>query len=321
MPDLHVLISPDEALSHQCASRLSASLTSPVILRATGLEQSFQALEELRERPEVEHIILLLPWSVSLSEWCARWQHQQGHRPVGAHRLHWLGVCLRAERLEMHLRTSERVDDTSWAERVVETIETATTIILNTKSPEAVTLCRALNPRGTFQLLESVRAPKRPQVQQPSAWTALINEAPPKPQPGVQFFTFTARRPFDKDRLSAWLREPLDGLVRVGGFLWVADFPHIVARLSIAGAHRSWEPAGTWWIGIKRSHWPTDPKKLARIQAQWHPDFGDRLQALGCVGIGCDPVQVQESLTACLLRDEELDGSWKNAAMVPNPFP
>lgn len=321
MPEIHLLTGPDEALNHQCAAQLSASLTSPLIIRATSLDQSFQALDKLKVHAQVRQVLLLLPWSVSLPAWCSRWQHEQGHRAVGEHRLHWLGLCLRSENLTSHLETSQKVDETSWAKRFVETIETATTVILDETSPEAATLCLALNPRVALQLLAEVRAPLKAQVQTPSAWTVLINEEPLPSQPGVQRFYFSARRPFDKARLSAWLQRPLSGLIRVGGFFWVADSPDIVARLSVAGSHRSWEPAGTWWIGMRRSHWPTNPEKLARIQSQWHPDFGDRLQALGCVGLDCDPAQLREGLKSCLLQDNELDPSWRNAAMLPNPFP
>jgi G3E family GTPase len=226
-----------------------------------------------------------------------------------------------ADKLDSHLEKNHIIDEMSWAKRFVETLEAASLIIVDKPCERATTLCKALNPNAELQSLGSMRPlAQRPKPLQ-TAWSALLNEEKLPGLPGVERFLFSARRPFDRERLSAWLREPLAGLVRVRGFFWVADCPQVVAQLSIAGSHRSWEPVGTWWIGIRRSHWPEDPAQLARIQAQWHPDFGDRLQALGCIGIDCDTTLLRESLESCLLSQAELGAHWRNIAMVPNPFP
>jgi len=209
----------------------------------------------------------------------------------------------------------------NWAERYIESIEAASLIIVNEPCERTASLCTGLSPNVDLCSLDSLRPlPNRFERPQ-TAWQALINEEKLPSAPSVQRFLFSARRPFDKQRLSRWLRQPLEGLIRVRGFFWVADSPHVIAQLSVAGSYRSWTPVGTWWIGMRRSHWPEDPLRLARIQGQWHPDFGDRIQALGCIGINCDAAEIRENLEACLLQENELGAEWKNVAMVPNPFP
>lgn len=72
--------------------------------------------------------------------------------------------------------------------------------------------------------------------------------------------------------------------LRVAGFGWSTEHPDAVLHLSWTQQGWSLSRAGTWWIGTRRSHWPTDPAHLERIQAQWHPDFGDRITQLVAIG-------------------------------------
>ncbi len=78
-------------------------------------------------------------------------------------------------------------------------------------------------------------------------------------------------RPVALDKLSEWASGG-----RLVGLCWSLQAPEAVLRVSIYDAEIQVGRAGTWWVGTKHSHWPSDPAHLARIQAQWHPDFGDR---------------------------------------------
>ena len=320
MVRLHLLSGPNEGFVHRCATRLSSFLEHPLLLRSTSTEESFKLLKDVFAAGKQADIILHLPWATSLSKWNSRWRHQWGHEGSSPHTLQSIVVCLCTENVVSQLEKNHLIDETSWAARFVESLETASQIIMDQPCEQAAKLCQALNHKAELQSFNSIRPIQGPLTDVHGAWAALVNEEKLPPISGVQRFLFSTRRPFDRQRLAAWLREPLTGLIRARGFFWVADAPSIVAELCVAGSHRSWEPVGTWWIGMRRSHWPKDPAQIARIQEQWHPDFGDRLQAIGCIGLNCDPVLLKSGLESCLLSIDDLGTQWANVAMVPAPF-
>lgn len=98
---------------------------------------------------------------------------------------------------------------------------------------------------------------------------------------------------------------------RLVGLCWSLQAPGAVLRVSIYDKEIQVGRAGTWWVGTKHSHWPSDPEHLARIQAQWHGDFGDRRSEWVRLGgpVDLEPVLVPRA---------QLKG-WQGAAEFPVP--
>ncbi|MFT5585749.1 MAG: hypothetical protein ACI9VR_003342 [Cognaticolwellia sp.] len=123
---------------------------------------------------------------------------------------------------------------------------------------------------------------------------------------------FASQRPVDLQMLSGLDSEgPRSKGQRLVGLCWSLREPSAVLRVSICGGEIQAGRAGTWWVDTKHSHWPQDVAHLARIQAQWSPDFGDRRSEWVAIGGTFD-------LDSILVKGGCLQ-EWSGAAMVPGP--
>jgi len=128
----------------------------------------------------------------------------------------------------------------------------------------------------------------------------------PEDNGAVVKFSFTARRPFHSERLHALLQEKWTGLLRVQGTFWVATHPEHVCRLDIAGVNRATSSEGTWWATVPENQRPRNPALTQYLERIWHPEFGDRHQALRFLGVELNEAVLRAKLETCLLTSEEL---------------
>ncbi|MBM3995013.1 MAG: GTP-binding protein [Planctomycetes bacterium] len=155
-----------------------------------------------------------------------------------------------------------------------------------------------------------------------SGWAAgLRGEKLPETQEyGIASFVYRARRPFHPMRLSERLSRDWPGVLRVKGFLWLANRMGDVCFWQQAGRMCHTGKTGLWWAAVPRERWPTGERALARITANWQEPFGDRRQELVFIGIGLDEGEVRRDLDACLLTDGEMAGGETAWAALHDPF-
>ena len=133
---------------------------------------------------------------------------------------------------------------------------------------------------------------------------------------GVDSFVFERQRPFHPERFVEWLRSFPEAVIRAKGHLWVAGRERYALDLSQAGPEIHVTVNGRWVASL-----PEDQQETYREQRptmNWDAEWGDRETALVFIGSEMNQTAITESLTDCLVDDEEWDGGWNP---VENRFP
>lgn len=150
----------------------------------------------------------------------------------------------------------------------------------------------------------------------------LLRGTPPLDEDcGLALHLFSARRPFNPERLHEAIDVLLDGVVRTRGRVWLATRPADVLWLDSAGGGLQIGHAGSWLADTSPDVWQAaDPQRVALAAAGWDDRFGDRSQDVVVLVDGARPETIDAALRAALLTDEELaagPGAW---AELPDPF-
>jgi G3E family GTPase len=135
----------------------------------------------------------------------------------------------------------------------------------------------------------------------------------------ISRFVYQARRPFHPVRLHAVLDENWAGVIRAQGSFWVASRPEFARTLDVAGGSRESSCSGMWWATVPEAQRPDSPDFKRYAESIWHPEFGDRHQALSFVCVGVDEADIRARLDRCLLTEDELRDSDAWASM-PDSF-
>lgn len=148
----------------------------------------------------------------------------------------------------------------------------------------------------------------------------FADHVPETEEYGVASYVYRARRPFEPEKIHAFLNGPLPGVIRAKGHFWLATRPDWVAEFSLAGALSSVSPIGTWWASVPRSRWPDHEQMHAYMKNLWMEPFGDRRQEIVFIGTGIDWDAIKGALDACLI-DEDAGDDLSAFAHLPDPFP
>jgi len=139
---------------------------------------------------------------------------------------------------------------------------------------------------------------------------------------GISSFVFKEVRPFDAEKLWAYLNDPDNwgGVLRSKGFLWVAADQRVAYQWGQAGGVSEVSPAGMWWASLPREQWKHPEGKAPDQSPEWHPRFGDRVQQLVFIGQDMDEARIRRALESCILDEVALanPASWPK---MGNPFP
>jgi G3E family GTPase len=143
---------------------------------------------------------------------------------------------------------------------------------------------------------------------------ARIGEHTPETEEyGIGSFTFRAVRPFMPHRFHQVLEAMLSKttapyeesvVLRAKGFLWFANCPQLQGDFSLAGNHYSVLPGNPWWAEIDKADWPAGLEQA--IAPLWRELHGDRQQEIVIIGQSLNKQAITESLTACLVSEEEM---------------
>jgi G3E family GTPase len=137
----------------------------------------------------------------------------------------------------------------------------------------------------------------------------------------ISSLVFRERRPFHPERLYQLFSETWDGVVRAGGFFWIASRPDWVGEFSQAGAARRYRAVSSWWAATLEGR-NIDRKEIEQLlDIEWDPTHGDRRQELAFVGIHFDPDDLRRRLEACLLTPRELRAGRELWLTLEDPFP
>ena len=147
----------------------------------------------------------------------------------------------------------------------------------------------------------------------------FADHVPETEEYGVASYVYRARRPFDPQKIHAFLNAPLPGVIRAKGHFWLATRPDWVAEFSLAGALSSVSAIGTWWASVPSSRWPDDDRFRSYIKSLWVDPFGDRRQELVFIGSGIDWPAVKNGLDDCLIGQDAGD-DLAAFAHLPDPF-
>lgn len=137
----------------------------------------------------------------------------------------------------------------------------------------------------------------------------------------ISSLVFRERRPFHPARLHQLFSETWDGVVRAGGFFWIASRPDWVGELSQAGAARRYRAVSSWWAATLEGRNIDKTQIEQLLDIEWDPTHGDRRQELAFVGIHFDPDDLRRRLEACLLTARELHAGREMWQAFEDPFP
>jgi G3E family GTPase len=238
--------------------------------------------------------------------------------------------------LDHDLSVSED-DERTIANLLVDQIEFADVIVLNktdlVRAEDASlveTLLRRMNNTAKVIRAEFGRVPPAEilhtgrfdfrQAATFADWLSGEEHTPETEEYGVGSMVFRARRPFHPQRLIDALEGSLlDSIIRSKGFVWLATRHNMVGIWSQAGDVMTLEYGGNWWA-FTPDELPEDPALRAEVEQLFEGEYGDRRQELVLIGIEINRSAIQQTLTDCLLTDEEMALGWHAWQQFEDPF-
>lgn len=136
---------------------------------------------------------------------------------------------------------------------------------------------------------------------------------------GISSFVYERKRPFHTERLTAWMTDWPEEIVRAKGTLWLATRNAMAQSLSQAGPSIQFGPAGLWAASLPLDQREALLAEEPELAQNWDPVYGDRITRLVFIGIEMDAAAIAERLDQCLLTDEEMQADWSRMAdELPN---
>jgi G3E family GTPase len=213
--------------------------------------------------------------------------------------------------------TAGEGDDRTLAALLSEQIEFADVIVVS--KTDLVTLeqlgevravIKALNPTAAIIYAEKGRVPLHKilgtgkfdleKASQMSGWARELAgiHTPETEEYGVGSFVLRESRALHPERFDRFLDEPLPGLIRAKGYVWLATRPEWAVAYSRAGKIASVEPVGRW----------AEP-------------YDERNNELVFIGRGMDRAAIEAAFFACVLSDDEEAAGARAWRSYADPFP
>ncbi|WP_112283524.1 ribosome hibernation factor-recruiting GTPase MRF [Prauserella muralis] len=311
-------------------------------------EDLLPLLRTLARRPEVRRIVVHLDEAMEPEPVCWAVHHLiVGDRPViddvqieavvtAVDAGSWLADATGDDTMADRGLRAAADDERTVAQVALSQVEFADVLVLSGAAPDAWTAAR------TGAVLERV-APSVPILQASAVDTATLRSAVPaharrgeptdvhgallRGEPplhadcGVAVLPFFAQRPFHPQRLHEAIDVLLDGVVRTRGRAWVASQPDAAFWVESAGGGLGIGHAGAWLDSPGAPAWEdVSPERRTLASLRWHPRFGDRAQELVVVTHQAEPRDIEATLNAALLTDEELAAGPAAWTRYPDPF-
>jgi len=268
-------------------------------------------VRKIAKAESADHVLIQAPASADLNTLTKTFTVADEHGRIlsDVATLQTLVVVLRKGSLRAQLASPS-------GEALVARIALADAVVAEGAEEADAALIRAINPHAAIvtdssavnlaelqaeQPFELVQAQRRAELDH------VFRQERPVAQHGVLQFAYRARRPFRAERLHQLLHDPVWGqVVLAKGAFWIASEHTQIGMLdTLAGKART-SAAGRWWAAVPPDQLPDSPSFRQRLQAVWHPAFGDRMQELALIAHGVDHEALRTKLDACLLTPAEL---------------
>ncbi len=232
-------------------------------------------------------------------------------------------------------------DNRNLATLLTEQIEFADVVVVNkidlvdeTRRAEVTAVIKALNPVAEIVYadhgklpLKSILGTGKFNLERASAMPGWAHELEGKHTPeteayGINSFVLRSANPLHPKRFSEFMEQPLPGLIRAKGYVWLASRPAWVVSYSRAGNVATHEPIGQWWASVPRERWPASgtPQRLG-IEKNWKEPFGDRINEVVFIGQNMDRAAIEQAWKAAHLNHTETRKGVKSWAALNDPFP
>ncbi|MEZ5704709.1 MAG: GTP-binding protein [Burkholderiaceae bacterium] len=243
--------------------------------------------------------------------------------------------------LEQRGETAGPEDNRRLASLLTEQIEFADVVVVNkidtvdaTRRDEVTAVVKALNPVADIvyadhgqvplgQILGTGRFDLERACAMPGWARELEGQHTPETEAyGIESFVLRSREPLHPWRFSSFMDQPLPGLIRAKGCVWLASRPQWVVSYSRAGNTATHEPVGRWWASAPRDRWPPNgsPQRQA-IEERWKEPWGDRLNEVVFIGRHLDRAAIEQAWKATHLTYTEGRKGLASWAELPDPFP
>jgi len=123
---------------------------------------------------------------------------------------------------------------------------------------------------------------------------------------GLMAFIYRSRYPICHNKLVAFLRQGIPGLLRAKGFAWTEQEPDQVAYLSLAGDSLRFDYLGRWMYALVRDGLMDRSRIPAEVWRKWDSKTGDRRQEIVFIGIDLDREAIENELDAMLMDIDHL---------------
>ena len=159
---------------------------------------------------------------------------------------------------------------------------------------------------------------------------------------GIRSFVYSARKPFNVDRLKIFSKEhfgatvmssgsadkggnggsensPVRKVLRSKGFVWLSAAHGCAWYWSHAASAFEILDEGDWWCAIPDEEWPELQEQRKALLADFEGPWGDRRQEIVFIGIDMDEPAIVALLDQCLCSDAEMEKYAEDSKMDPDP--
>jgi G3E family GTPase len=141
-------------------------------------------------------------------------------------------------------------------------------------------------------------------------------------QYGIESCVLRSRKPLHPQRFFDFMEQPLGGLIRAKGYVWLATRPQWVMSWSRAGRVATHEPVGHWWSAVPKERWPAaGTAERRQIEAKWQSPWGDRSNEVVFIGAPLDRERIEAAWIRCHLTPDEIDAGPMRWQRFVDPFP
>jgi G3E family GTPase len=232
-------------------------------------------------------------------------------------------------------------DTRSLASLLTEQIEFADVVVVNKidlvdlkRRAEVAAVVHALNPQAEIVYADHGRVPLHRilgtgkfDLERASAmpgWVQALegHHTPETEAYGISSFVLRSADPLHPQRFADFMEQPLPGLVRAKGYVWLASRPSWVVSYSRAGNVATHEPVGQWWAAVPPARWPASgtPERMA-LEQTWQEPYGDRLNEVVFIGRDMDRAAIAMAWKKAHLNFTETRKCMAGWASLPDPFP
>jgi len=138
---------------------------------------------------------------------------------------------------------------------------------------------------------------------------------------GISSFVYRRTRPFHPRRLTDFLDNLPDSVVRAKGFVWLPQSEKFSVSLNVAAKEYRLVVAGNWIAELPEEKLEETLEENPVLRENWHPEWGDRGAQLVFIGLEMDRDAIENALDDCLLTDEEMESDWKEMESPVDTLP